>query len=59
MKTALLSALMFGAQLTRAEDDLEPRRKYAKCWFSPSYGITMDDPEISGVLLMAERRGAD
>ena len=58
MKAALLSALMFGGQLTRAEDDFKGRRAYASCWFKPYSGWTSNEPEIGGYLLMTEGKAA-
>ena len=61
MKAALISALMFGSQLIRAEDEVEPvpNKKHAVCFFGASYFYTFDDPEIIGYLLMSEGNGED
>ena len=58
MKAALISALMLGSQLIRAQDEVEPqpRRKYAACFVNQAYQVSDDDPEIIGFLLLSEGR---
>ena len=59
MKAALISALMLGSQLIRAQDEVEPqpRRKYAACFVDDGgYHISDDEPDIFGFLLLSEGR---
>ena len=58
MKAALISALMLGSQLIRAQDEVEPqpRRKYAACFVNHAYPVSDVEPEIVGFLLLSEGR---